>query len=141
MILILVVNGPNINMLKYRNKKYYGDISEEDIREKLEDKAKKDNNKINWWQGNSQGQLIDFMHNNHDVAAGLIINPAGYSHTSIAIKDCLDMLRFPIIEVHISNPVARNREFLTASAADAVIMGMGIDSYLFAYNHLIKLNK
>ncbi len=138
-ILILVANGPNINMLEYRDKNIYGHISENEIRRELESRAQKDENKIIWWQGNSQGEIIDFLQNNYKSADGLIINPAAYSHTSMALKDCLDMLEIPVIEVHISNPIIRQRNLLTAAAVDAVIMGMGINSYISAYNYLLNI--
>lgn len=136
-----MANGPNINLLEYRDKNFYGEISQDDIRREIESVAQEDNNRIDWWQGNSEGKLIDFLQNNRKEADGLIINPAAYSHTSMAVKDCLQMLEIPVVEVHISNPIARGRNLLTASAADAVIMGMGIKSYTQAYNYLQNIKK
>ncbi len=143
--MILVVNGPNINLLNEREKEFYGGISSDFIKKKLIEEARRDGEKIEWWQGNSQGEIIDHLQKKRSDADGLIINPAAYSHTGLALLDCLKMLEMPIIEVHISNTAARSggrperKELLTAQAAEGVIMGLGAKSYLLAYRALKNL--
>ncbi len=139
--MIMVVNGPNINLLEERDRELYGGISAGEIKNELEARAAEDYFDIEWKQSNSEGMLVDFLQKNRHNAQGIIINPAAYSHTSIALLDCFKMLDIPIIEVHLSNPAARgdDREFLTAAAADGVIMGFGAESYLLAYQELKRI--
>lgn len=137
--MILVVNGPNINLLQEREKRYYGGISADRIKQELEERAECEGYDLRWMQSNSLGKIVDYLHQHREKTEGIIINPAAYSHTGLALQDCLAMLDIPVIEVHISNPAARERKLLTASAADGVIMGLGIDSYRLAYEALKNL--
>jgi 3-dehydroquinate dehydratase-2 len=132
---ILVINGPNINMLGIREPTLYGNITLKNIEEKMSTLAKELNLKIEFFQSNHEGEIIDKIQNNLNNIAGLIINPAAFSHTSVAVRDALSCLQVPIIEVHISN-IYKREEFrhksLITSIAIGQIIGLGVDGYLFA---------
>lgn len=156
---LLIINGPNLNMLEYRNS-IYGNMSLNDLKiytEEKVDKALRSGNlgdngnlgdlSIEWFQSNSEGAIVDRIHlflnewTKNDYL-GLIINPGAYSHTSIAILDALEMLitRSPIIEVHLTNVLAREdfrKTLLTARAANTLICGLGIDVYFMAIYALV----
>lgn len=132
----LVINGPNLNMLGKREPHIYGTMSLEDIIRHTESKFAKNHVNIEWFQSNIEGEIIDRI----QVAVNqewdaLIINPGGYSHTSVAIRDALTILSIPIIEIHLSNTQARE-EFrakkLTAQVAKSIMEGFGADSYYLA---------
>lgn len=130
---ILVINGPNLNLLGTREKEVYGSLTLEQIQNHTQDKLKSENVSLDWFQSNLEGEIIDRLHKSlKQNYLGIVINPAGYSHTSVAILDALKIIKIPIVEVHLSN-VYRREEFrqtmLTAQAASMIMGGLGIEAY------------
>ena len=138
---IHILNGPNLNLLGEREPEIYGPESIDDIHKLTEDFAKSKNAEIIFKQTNHEGELIEMIHDARKKSDGLIINPAGYTHTSVAIYDALLSLNIPIIEVHISN-IYKREKFRDSSyvsmAANSVISGFGIDGYIFALESMLK---
>jgi 3-dehydroquinate dehydratase-2 len=138
---IFVINGPNINRLGLREPEIYGTTTYKQLVEQMTAYAELNGIEFTFVQSNHEGELIDLIHSAAE-ADGIIINPAGYSHTSISIMDALKSISVPIVEVHISNVYEREsfrHSMITAKAADAVISGMGIDGYLYAAAFLANL--
>ena len=139
--LIHILNGPNLNLLGEREPEIYGPESIDDIHKLTEDFAKSKNAEIIFKQTNHEGELIEMIHDARKKSDGLIINPAGYTHTSVAIYDALLSLNIPIIEVHISNIYKREKfrhSSYVSMAANSVISGFGIDGYIFALESMLK---
>ncbi len=140
---VAVINGPNMNMLDIRDKGKYGDKSLSDICDELEEIAAKNNISIFFFQSNHEGEIIDYIHNNYKEWDGLIINPAGLTHTSVVLRDTLELLDIPVIEVHLSNIFARE-EFRHKSLIGDIVLGRicGLDhfGYIAALNYLIEKN-
>jgi 3-dehydroquinate dehydratase-2 len=140
--LIYILNGPNLNFLGKRNQGLYGSKSIDDVNRLCEEKAKKLNLNSDFRQTNHEGVLIDWIQEASLLAKGLIINPAAYSHTSIALYDALELLDIPIVEVHLSNIYARE-EFRKISYAhkyaSGIIMGFGVQSYVLAIEAMYNL--
>lgn len=132
---ILVVNGPNLNLLGDREPNVYGATSLDEIVAAMEKEAERLGLKMRAYQSNSEGGIIDIIHNERAWADAIIINPAGYTHTSVAIADAIRAVRLPTIEVHLSNIHAReefrNRS-ITASACVGQISGFLSYSYILA---------
>ena len=138
---IIIINGPNINLLGEREPEIYGSESIDDIQKLTEQYAKSKNTDIIFKQTNHEGELIEMIHDARKKSDGLIINPAGYTHTSVAIYDALLSLDIPIIEVHISNIYKREKfrhSSYVSMAANSVISGFGIDGYIFALESMLK---
>ena len=138
---IHILNGPNLNLLGEREPEIYGPESIDDIHRLTEDFAKSKNAEIIFKQTNHEGELIEMIHDARKKSDGLIINPAGYTHTSVAIYDALLSLNIPIIEVHISNIYKREKfrhSSYVSMAANSVISGFGIDGYIFALESMLK---
>ena len=129
---ILVLNGPNINMLGIREPGVYGTESFTDLLALLERTAKEENIEIEHYQSNHEGCLVDKIQEAYGVFDGIVINPAAYTHTSIAILDALKAVNIPAVEVHISD-ISRREDFRQISYAGMAciktIMGHGIDGY------------
>ena len=129
---IYVLNGPNLNLLGDREPDIYGNVSLKDIEKSLSNYGKKNNSEIYFKQTNHEGELIEFVHEASKKANAIIINPAGYSHTSVALLDALLTVKIPIIEVHISN-IFKREDFrhnsYVSKAAIGVISGLGTVSY------------
>ena len=139
--IIYILNGPNLNLLGEREPEIYGSESIDDIQKLMEQYAKSKNTEIIFKQTNHEGELIEMIHDARKKSDGLIINPAGYTHTSVAIYDALLSLNIPIIEVHISNIYKREKfrhSSYVSMAANSVISGFGIDGYIFALESMIK---
>jgi 3-dehydroquinate dehydratase-2 len=137
---ILVLNGPNLNLLEKRSVENYGSISLKDIEGIVIEEFH--NHHFEFFQSNHEGELIDKIHDAYRLFDGLIINPGGYSHTSVAIKDALEICSIPKIEVHISNLASREdfrNNMLTASSCDGYISGFREKSYLGAVFLMEKL--
>jgi len=136
---ILVVDGPNMNLLGLREPDMYGNRSLAEIREQCLERARMRGANLMFFQSNSEGELIDFIHNHRD-ADGIIINPAAFTHTSIAIRDAIAAVAVPAIEVHLTNIHARE-EFRSRSVIAPVcigqISGFGGLSYLLALDALM----
>jgi 3-dehydroquinate dehydratase-2 len=139
---ILVINGPNINMLGIREPEIYGNISLTDIEKELSSLAKELKVDIEFFQSNHEGEIVDKIQSSLNAASGIIINPAAFTHTSVAIRDALSAVAVPTIEVHISNIYAREKFRHISYIAPTVlgqIAGLGIDGYCFALKKLIEL--
>jgi 3-dehydroquinate dehydratase-2 len=139
--IIYILNGPNLNLLGEREPEIYGSESIDDIQKLTEQYVKSKNTEIIFKQTNHEGELIEMIHDARKKSDGLIINPAGYTHTSVAIYDALLSLDIPIIEVHISNIYKREKfrhSSYVSMAANSVISGFGIDGYIFALESMLK---
>ena len=132
---IIILNGPNLNLLGEREKDHYGSVTLKDIENICNEYAKKNKINLTFFQSNIEGELIDKIQNSRNNQDGLIINAGGYTHTSVAIHDALKILKIPIIELHISN-VYNREEFrhksLISKVARGVICGFGTDGYLMS---------
>ncbi len=140
--LIYIINGPNLNLLGQREPKIYGSNTLKDVEDICIKIANNANIKINFLQSNAEHEIINWIHSAREEASGIIINPAAYSHTSIAILDALTLFDKPIIEVHISNihkrEVFRHNSYVSQKST-AVIAGFGIDGYKIALEKMIDL--
>lgn len=131
---ILVINGPNLNLLGKREVSIYGEKDLKTIEKIIVEESKKFNFQVEFFQSNHEGEIIDKIHEG-DKYDGIIINPGGYSHTSIAILDSIKSIKTPVIEVHLSNVFEREnfrKNLITGSGAKGVILGLGYISYLAA---------
>jgi 3-dehydroquinate dehydratase II len=136
---LLIINGPNLNLLGKREPEIYGYQSFEDYLEKL--KTEFPGISIDYFQSNVEGEIINAIHNARFTKDGIIINPGGYSHTSVAIADAMKALPARVIEVHISNVFAREefrKTLITATSADGLIIGFGLDVYRLAILSLLR---
>ena len=141
---ILLLNGPNLNMLGKRDPNVYGDITLNNVEETCEKLAKQNGIELESKQTNYEGQIVELIHTARETSNAIIINPGAYSHTSIAIFDALEMFHGPIIEVHISNIHKREsfRHFSYVSQrADSVIVGCGVQGYELAILRLVQIFK
>ncbi len=139
---ILIINGPNLNLLGTREPEIYGKFTLADIENKLKDFAKKINVEIECFQSNHEGEIVDKIGGAKNNFEGIIINPAAYTHTSVAIRDAISSVGMPVIEVHISNIYSREQfrhNSFIAPVAVGQISGLGVDGYLFALEKLSKM--
>ena len=132
---IIILNGPNLNLLGEREKNQYGNFTLEDIEKKCYEFASLNNIKLSLFQSNIEGELVNEIQNARTNQNGLIINAGGYTHTSVAIHDALKILKIPIIELHISN-IYNREEFrhksLISKVAKGVICGFGANGYIMS---------
>ena len=139
---ILVLHGPNLNLLGEREPQHYGKQTLEDIDQALETIASAKSIKLETMQSNSEGDLVNKIQSLHnDKVDFLIINPAAYTHTSVAMRDALSAVKVPFIEVHLSNVYAREpfrHHSYFSDIAVAVISGLGADGYIAALNFAIN---
>lgn len=140
---IFVLNGPNLNLLGLREPEIYGSDTLDDIAGAMEDRARELGFDIEFRQSNHEGHLIDWLHEaNADAAKAAILNPGGYTHTSVALHDAVKAISLPVIEVHLSNPNARepfrHRSYV-GKAARGTIAGFGALGYLLALDAAAKL--
>ena len=140
--LIYIINGPNLNLLGTREPDIYGKESLSEIEKNCKESANKKNFAIKFFQSNAEHELIDWIHEARNEASGIIINPAAYSHTSVAILDALTLFEGPIFEVHISNihkrEAFRHHSYVSQKAT-AVIAGFGAEGYVIALNKLMSI--
>jgi len=133
---VFVLNGPSLNLLGIREPAIYGNDSLDDIAGMLEDRARELGLVIDMRQSNHEGHLVDWLHEAHFAGArAVLLNAAGYSHTSIALLDAIKSITVPVIEVHISDPMAREefRHFsYVGMGAVATVQGLGAQSYIQA---------
>ena len=132
---IIILNGPNLNLLGEREKEKYGNITLKDIENNCKEFAKKNNIDLSLFQSNIEGELVEKIQKARKEHHGLIINAGGYTHTSVAIHDALKILKMPIIELHITN-IYNREEFrhksLISKIATGIICGFGTDGYIMA---------
>jgi 3-dehydroquinate dehydratase II len=139
---VLVVHGPNLNLLGTRELSVYGTATLDDVNRVIENEAKALGIEVDIHQTAREGAIIEFLHSGIDRVDGAILNPAAYSHTSRAVADALRALPYPVIEVHLSNIHAREewrRTSVTAEAARGVIAGFGPHSYALALHALKRI--
>ena len=144
---IAVVHGPNLNLLGVREPGIYGTAGLGDVNRALAGLAAELGTEAEPFQSNSEGRILDFLADVRDRADGVLVNPAGLGHTSVALLDGLLAVALPFVEVHLSNPAAREpfrRQSLLTPAAVGVVAGFGVDSYLSGFrclhNHLLRAN-
>ncbi len=139
---ILVLNGPNLNLLGQRQPEVYGRETLADVERACTALADELGVAVEFRQSNHEGQLIDWIHAARGAAAGIVINPAAYTHTSVALLDALSAFDGPVIEVHISN-VQKREDFrhhsFVSLRADGVIAGCGTEGYLLALRRVASL--
>lgn len=135
MVRIAVIHGPNLNLLGLREPEIYGGDTLDRINLKLQELAKRENLELKIVQSNSEGGIVDAIHAALDWAQAIVINPAAYTHTSVAIRDAIAAVRLPTVEVHLSN-IYNREEFRHRSLISPVVMGQiagfGTGSYLLA---------
>lgn len=140
MSLFFVLNGPNLNLLGQRQPEIYGRETLADVEATCREVAMASGHELFFAQSNREYELIDWIHEARGKAAGIVINPGAFSHTSIAILDALNAYEAPVVEVHISNIHKREafrHHSYVSMRADGVIAGLGIDGYCVALRHLI----
>ena len=139
---ILIINGPNLNLLGNREDDIYGKDSLDKIKSDCEKKGIEKKLEIIFFQSNNEGEIIDKIHEVNDKFDGLIINPAAFTHSSIAILDSLRAINKPKIEIHLSNIYAREeyrKKSITSEGADGLICGFGGNSYILGIEAINKL--
>jgi 3-dehydroquinate dehydratase-2 len=132
---IYVLNGPNLNLLGIREPEIYGKATLDDVRQLCERRASSLGRTVVFRQSNHEGQLIDWVQEARTEASALVINPAGYGHTSIALLDALKAVDIPVVECHLSNPAAREafrHHTYVSLAAAGLVSGFGAKSYELA---------
>lgn len=138
---ILVINGPNLNMLGERDKNIYGNNTYKDLVKLIKDYAKEKSVKVKCVQSNYEGKIIDYIHKSIGKFDAIIINAGAYTHYSYAIKDALNLVKIPKVEVHISN-IYEREDFRKISVikdeCDYSVIGQGIKGYLLAIDYLRK---
>ena len=139
---IIIINGPNLNLLGNREDDIYGKESLDKIKSDCEKKGIEKKLEIVFFQSNNEGEIIDKIHEVNDKFDGLIINPAAFTHSSIAILDSLRAINKPKIEIHLSNIYAREeyrKKSITSEGVDGLICGFGGNSYLLGIEAICKL--
>tara|TARA_B100000575_G_scaffold291683_1_gene298186 strand:- start:826 stop:1272 length:447 start_codon:yes stop_codon:yes gene_type:complete len=138
---IIILNGPNLNLLGEREKSQYGRFSLKDVENSCREVSNKKGLELTMFQSNLEGELIEKIQKSRNDQDGLIINAGGYTHTSVAIHDALKILKIPIIELHITNIYNREdfrHKSLISKVARGVICGFGIDGYIMAIKAMKK---
>jgi 3-dehydroquinate dehydratase-2 len=139
---IYVINGPNLNLLGAREPEVYGSQTLDDIKALCIETAKTLGYSVNFLQSNIEGELVDFIQAAGRGGAGIIINPAAYTHTSVALHDALKAVDVPSIEIHLSQPAKREsfrRRSYVAEAVHGTISGFGAESYVLGLQAISKL--
>ena len=134
---IIILNGPNLNLLGEREKNQYGSHTLKDIEDRCKEFGKRNDLIITFYQSNIEGEIVEKIQTSRNIQDGLIINAGGYTHTSVAIHDALKIIKIPIIELHISN-IYNREEFrhksLISKVAKGIICGFGSEGYVMAVN-------
>ena len=144
---IIILNGPNLNLLGEREKNQYGNFTLKDVEKNCNEYANKNGIKLSMFQSNIEGELVEKIQTSRNSQDGLIINAGGYTHTSVAIHDALKILEIPIIELHITNIYNREdfrHKSLISKLATSVLCGFGVNGYMMALealNNMIKKNE
>jgi len=135
---LLVVNGPNLNLLGEREREVYGGVSLKEIEEEMRKEAGE--TELIFLQSNHEGEIIEALQRFHQEVEGVIINPGALSHYSLSLHDAIKALNIPVIEVHLTNVFARGRnEMVTAPACRGLIAGLGGEGYLLALRYFLSL--
>ena len=141
---IIIINGPNLNLLGEREQSQYGKITFNDLKNICLEHSKKIGIKLDFQQSNVEGEIVTKIQNARKEYDGIIINAAGYTHTSVSIRDALEIFKKPIIELHISN-IYKREEFrqksLISNIATGIICGLGSNGYILAINAMHELLK
>ena len=139
---IIVINGPNLNLLGEREQSQYGSITFDQLKEKCIKKSKELNINLDFIQSNIEGEIVTAIQDARNKYDGMIINAAGFTHTSVSIRDSLDIFKKPIIELHISN-IYKREEFrhksMISGVATGIICGLGANGYILAINAMHEL--
>jgi len=138
---VVVVNGPNLNLLGTREPQIYGTRTQDDLKQLIDARAGKLGLEVTFFQSNQEGEIIDFLQKEAPGSVGIVLNPAALTHYSVALFDCLQALALPVVEVHISNIHAREEwrsRSVTARAARGVITGLGFAGYELALEYLAQ---
>jgi 3-dehydroquinate dehydratase-2 len=139
---IIIINGPNLNLLGEREQSQYGSTTFEELKENCLNKSNEIGIELEFTQSNIEGELVSLIQESRKKYDGIIINAAGFTHTSVAIRDALDLFKKPIIELHISN-IYKREEFrhksLISDLATGGIFGLGVEGYILAIISLQKI--
>ncbi len=139
---ILIINGPNLNLLGEREQSQYGSTTFDELKEMCLKKSKELNIKLDFKQSNIEGEIVNMIQEARKVNDGIIINAAGFTHTSVAIRDALSIYKKPKIELHISN-IHNREEFrhksLISDVVSGIICGLGTHGYILAINAMQEL--
>ncbi len=139
---IIIINGPNLNLLGEREQSQYGSDTFEQLKEKCLKKSKEIGLEVNFKQSNLEGEIVNIIQEARKEYSGIIINAAGFTHTSVAIRDALSLFKKPIIELHISN-IYKREEFrhksLISDIATGGIFGLGTEGYILAIISIQKI--
>ena len=141
---IIIINGPNLNLLGEREQSQYGSITFIQLKKKCLEKTKELNLDLNFTQSNIEGEIVTIIQNARNEYDGMIINAAGFTHTSVSIRDALDIFKKPIIELHLSN-IYKREEFrhksMISNVVTGIICGLGGNGYILAINAMHELIK
>ena len=141
---IIIINGPNLNLLGEREQSQYGSVTFKQLKENCIKKSNEIGIELEFAQSNIEGELVDLIQDARKKYDGMIINAAGFTHTSVAIRDALDLFKKPIIELHISN-IYRREEFrhksLISDIVTGGIFGLGVEGYILAIISIEKILK
>ena len=139
---IIIINGPNINLLGEREKSQYGKLTFDELKEKCLETAKNQKLEIEFYQSNLEGEIVTKIQNSRKEYDGVIINAAGFTHSSVSIRDALEIVKKPKIELHISN-IYKREEFrqksLLSDVVSGIICGLGINGYILAINAMQEM--
>ena len=141
---LIIINGPNLNLLGEREQSQYGSTTFKELKEMCLKKSKELNIKIDFKQSNIEGEIVNMIQQARKDSGGIIINAAGFTHTSVAIRDALSIYKKPKIELHISN-IHNREEFrqksLISGVVSGIICGLGVNGYILAINAMQELLK
>ena len=141
---IIIINGPNINLLGEREQSQYGKLTFSELKNECLAIAQKENIEIEFYQSNVEGEIVTKIQDSRNHFDGIIINAAGFTHSSVSIRDALEIIKKPKIELHISN-IYKREEFrqksLISNVVDGIICGLGTNGYILAINAMQGLIK
>ena len=141
---IIIINGPNLNLLGEREQSQYGNLAFSELKERCLEEAKIQKLAIEFYQSNIEGEIVTKIQDSRNEYDGLIINAAGFTHSSVSIRDALDIVKKPKIELHISNIYKREQfrqKSLISDVVTGVICGLGVNGYILAINAMEELLK
>ena len=141
---IIIINGPNINLLGEREQSQYGKLTFSELKKECLVFAQKENIEMEFYQSNVEGEIVNKIQNSRNHFDGIIINAAGFTHSSVSIRDALEIIKKPKIELHISNIYKREKfrqKSLISNVVDGIICGLGTNGYILAINAMQELIK